>query len=77
MKEWKLVLHSRIFWDLGLRLGAATVVLVIFFGLGYVKRSNLLGLAGFFESQLAFFTIAFFLVGVAAVSWILYQQSKA
>lgn len=62
---------------LGLRLGAAAIVLGIFFGLGYLKRSNFLGLAGLLESQLAFFTTAFFLVGVAAVSWIIYQQSKA
>lgn len=62
--------------DIGMRLGAATFVVWIFFGLGYVKRTNFLGLASILESQLAFFTVAFLLVTLTAVSWILYQQSK-
>lgn len=63
--------------DLGLRFGAAAVVVGIFFGLGYIKRVNLLGLSSVLGSQLAFFTAAFLLVTLVAVVWIMYQQSKA
>lgn len=63
--------------DLGMRIGAAAVVVGIFFGLGYIKRADLLGLSSLLNSQLAFFTTTFLLVTLVAVTWILYQQSKA
>jgi hypothetical protein len=63
--------------DFGMRIGAAAVVVGIFFGLGYIKRTDLLGLSSLLDGQLAFFTAAFVLVTLAAVTWILYQQSKA
>lgn len=62
--------------DLGMRLVAGVVVIGIFFGLGYSKRTDFLGLAGVLDSQLAFFTAAFLLITLVAVGWILYQQSK-
>lgn len=62
--------------DFGMRIGAAAIVLGIFFGLGYFKRTNLLGLASVLGSQLAFITAAFLLITLVAVAWILYQQSR-
>lgn len=61
---------------LGMRLTAAAVVVGIFFGLGYVKRTNFLGLSSVLSSQLAFFTAAFLLITLVAVAWILYQRQK-
>jgi len=55
--------------DLGMRIGAAIVVISVFFGLGYVKRTDFLGLGGLLESGTAFFGTAFGLIGFL---WILY-----
>jgi hypothetical protein len=55
--------------DLGMRVGAALVVISVFFGLGYVKRTNFLGLGGLLESGKAFFTAA---LGIIGAVWILY-----
>jgi hypothetical protein len=55
--------------DLGIRVGAAIVVISVFFGLGYVKRTDLLGLGSLLESGMAFFTAAF---GIIGAIWILY-----
>lgn len=55
--------------DLGMRIGAAIVVISVFFGLGYVKRTDLLGLGSLLESSTAFFTAAF---GIIGAIWILY-----
>jgi hypothetical protein len=55
--------------DLGMRIGAAIVVISVFFGLGYVKRTDFLGLGGLLESGTAYFTAAFGLIGFL---WILY-----
>jgi hypothetical protein len=62
--------------DFGMRIGAAAVVVGIFFGLGYIKRTDFLGLAGVLKSQLAFFTAAFLLITLVAVMWILYRQRQ-
>lgn len=62
--------------DLGMRFGAVAVVVGIFFGLGYIKRMDFLGLSSFLDSQISFFGTGFFLVTVVAITWILYQQSK-
>ncbi len=55
--------------DLGMRVGAALIVISVFFGLGYVKRTDFLGLGGLLESGIAFFTAAFGIIGAV---WILY-----
>jgi hypothetical protein len=55
--------------DLSMRIGAAIVVISVFFGLGYVKRTNFLGLGGLVESGAAFFAAAF---GIIGCIWILY-----
>jgi NhaP-type Na+/H+ and K+/H+ antiporter len=62
--------------DMGMRLGAAAVVLVIFFGLGYINRTDFLGLSRFLNTRFSFFTAAFILVGIVSLSWMLYQDSK-
>ena len=62
--------------DLGMRIGVAAVVIRIFFGLGYIKRKDFLGLSFFIETQLAFFTAAFLMITGVAASWIVYQQSE-
>lgn len=62
--------------DLGMRLGAAAVVVGIFLGLGYVRRTDFLGLSSVLDSQLAFFSTAFLLITLVAVGWILYQRQK-
>jgi hypothetical protein len=63
--------------DLGMRIGAAAVVLSIFFGLGYINRTNLFGLSSLLGDQLAFFTVAFLLVGVTSICWIVLQRSRS
>ena len=55
--------------DLGMRVVAALVVISVFFGLGYVKRTDLLGLGSLLQSGTAFFGAAFGLIGFL---WILY-----
>lgn len=60
--------------ELGMRIGAAAVVLGIFFGLGYLNRTESLG--GLLGNQFAFFTVAFLLVGGASVGWILFQRAR-
>lgn len=59
-----------------MRIGAAAVVVGIFFGLGYIKKANFLGLADVLDSQIAFFSAAFSLITLVAVGWILYQRWK-
>jgi hypothetical protein len=54
---------------LKMRIGAALVVISVFFGLGYVKRTNLFSLGGLLESGTTFFTAAFVIIGAA---WVLY-----
>jgi len=55
--------------DLGMRVVAALVVISVFFGLGYVKRTNLFGLGALLSSGTAFFAAAF---GIIGCIWILY-----
>jgi hypothetical protein len=62
--------------DLGLRIGAAVVVLGIFFGLGYLGRVDFLGLAGLLDTQLGFFAVAFLLVGLVSVGWIALRRRR-
>ncbi|WP_276260739.1 hypothetical protein [Haloglomus litoreum] len=63
--------------DLAMRIGAAVVVVGIFFGLGYMNRTDFLGLSDLLGNQLVFFGCAFLLVGVAALGWVLLQRSRA
>ncbi|MCT9098471.1 hypothetical protein [Haloarchaeobius sp. HME9146] len=62
--------------EVGLRLGAAVVVVGTFFGLGYVNRTDFLGLSRLLDNRLAFFAVAFLLVGVASLGWIVFQRGK-
>lgn len=63
--------------DLGMRIGAAAVVLCIFFSLGYLNRTDLFGLSSLLGTPLAFFAVAFLLVGVSSVCWIVFQRSRS
>lgn len=63
--------------DLGMRLGAAAVVVGIFFGLSYLNRTDLFGLSRLLGNQFAFFTVAFLLVGIVSVGWIVFQHNRA
>jgi hypothetical protein len=59
-----------------MRLAAAVAVIGIFFGLGYLKSNNILGLGGLLKSEAAFFGTAFGLVGLVAASYFLYLYQK-
>lgn len=59
--------------DLGMRITAVVTVVGIFYGLGYIKRTDLLGLSWLIDTTTSFFTAGFLLVGFAGVSWILHQ----
>lgn len=60
--------------ELGMRVGAAAVVVGIFFGLGYLNRTDFLGLSGLLGNQIAFFGVAFLLVGIVSAGWIAFQR---
>jgi hypothetical protein len=62
--------------DLGMRVGAALVVISVFFGLGYVKRTDFLGLGSLLESGTAFFTAAFGIIGALWVLYMIYLYFK-
>lgn len=63
--------------DFGLRIGAAAIVLGIFFGLGYLNRTNFLGLSNILGNQLVFFATAFLLIGIISLGWIGFQRSRS
>ena len=58
--------------DLGMRIAAATIVISVFFGLGYVKRTDFLGLGSLLESGTAFFGAAFGLIGFLLILYVVY-----
>ncbi len=60
--------------DLGMRIGAAAVVVGIFFSLGYANRTDFFGLSSLLGNQLVFFAVAFLLVGIASICWIVFQR---
>lgn len=62
--------------DFGMRIGAAAVVLGIFFGLGYLNRTGFLGLSRFLDNQIVFFALAFLLVGISSLGWIVFQRYR-
>lgn len=61
--------------DVGLRIGAAAVVVGIFVGLGYLNRVDFFGLSRLLGNQLGFFAVAFLLVGIVSVCWVVFQRS--
>lgn len=56
--------------EVGMRIVAAAVVFGLFFGLGYLVRTNFLGLSSLRGNQLVFFAVAFLLVGLVSLGWI-------
>lgn len=44
--------------ELGRRIGAAAVVVSVFFCLGYVNRTDFLGLSSFLDNQSGFFAVS-------------------
>ncbi|WP_255152894.1 hypothetical protein [Halorarius halobius] len=63
--------------ELGLRIGAAAVVVGLFFGLGYINRTGFFGLSRFLDNQVVFFATAFGLAGLVSLCWIEFQQYRA
>ncbi len=63
--------------DLALRIGAGIVVIGIFFGLGYLNRTDFFGLSDFLGNQSVFFGSAFLLVGIASLGWMMIQRYRA
>jgi len=57
--------------DLGMRLGAAAVVV------GYLNRINFFGFSTLLDSQSIFFGTAFGLIGLASLTWIIIQCYRA
>jgi hypothetical protein len=58
--------------ELGMRAVAALVVIFVFFGLGYIKRTNLFGLGALLDSGTAFFAAAFGTIGAVWILYLLY-----
>lgn len=63
--------------ELGMRIGAAAIVVGLFFGLGYLNRTDLFGLSNLLDNQPAFVAIAFLLVGTGSIGWIVFQRSRS
>lgn len=63
--------------DVGMRVGAAAVVVGIFVGLRYLNRADFFGLSRLLGNQLGFFAVAFLLVGIVSISWIMFQRSSS
>ena len=62
--------------DLGMRIGAAIVVISVFFGLGYVKRTDFLGLGSLLDSGLSFFFVVFGIILAVWLSYMIYLYFK-
>lgn len=60
--------------ELGMRLGAAVVVVSVFLGVGYFNRTNFFGLSSVLGTQASFFAISLLLIGLFSLSWIGIQQ---
>ena len=60
--------------DFGMRIGAAAVVVGTFFGLGYLNRTDFLGLSSLLGNRFGFFAAAFLLVGCCSVGWIAFRR---
>jgi hypothetical protein len=62
--------------DLGARLCAGAVVVGVFFGLGYLDRTDVPGISTLLGTRLGFFATAFALIGTVALGWIAVQQYR-
>ena len=62
--------------DLGMRAGAAVIVISVFFGLGYVKRTDSLGLGVLLDSGKAFFSAGFGFLGLVWICYLVYLYYK-
>lgn len=60
--------------ELGMRIGAAAVVVGVFFGLGYLNQTDFLGLSSLLGNRSGFFAVSFLLVGIISLSWIGIQR---
>jgi hypothetical protein len=60
--------------DLGARAAAAAVVVGVFVGLGYLNRTDFLGLSDLLGTRAAFFGAAFLLIGLVSLGWIAFRQ---
>jgi membrane associated rhomboid family serine protease len=58
--------------DLNMHIGAALIVISVFFGLGFVKRTDFLGLGSLLESGKAFFAAVFGTIGAVWALYLLY-----
>lgn len=63
--------------ELGMRVGAAAVVVGVFFALGYLNRTNPFGIFNFLSNQLAFVLVVFVLIAVVSVGWITLQRYRS
>ncbi|MFC7204655.1 hypothetical protein ACFQJC_14140 [Haloferax namakaokahaiae] len=63
--------------EVAMRLGAAVVVVGVFFGVSYLSRADVLGLSPILGTQSAFFAAALFGVAVVAAGWISVQQLRS
>lgn len=61
--------------DLGIRIGAAAVVVGIFFGLRYLSRTDFFGLSNLLGDRLVFFSVALLLVGTVSLCWAVCRRS--
>jgi hypothetical protein len=61
--------------EVGLRLGAAVVVVGTFVVLGYANRTDFLGLSTFLNDRLTFFAVAFLTIAVASLGWIAFHRT--
>lgn len=60
--------------EIGMRIGAAVVVVGVFFGLGYLNRTDFLGLSSILGNRSSFFAVSFVLIGILSLSWLGVQQ---
>ncbi|WP_311174133.1 hypothetical protein [Halobellus ordinarius] len=62
--------------EVGMRLGAAVVVVSVFLGVGYFNRTNFLGLSSVLGTQASFVAVSLALIGLISLSWIGIQQYR-
>jgi hypothetical protein len=60
--------------EIGMRIGAAVVVVGVFFGLGYLNRTDFLGLSSILGNRSSFFAVSFGVIGILSLSWLGVQQ---
>lgn len=62
--------------EVGMRLGAAVVVVSVFLGVGYFNRTNFLGLSSVLGTQASFVAVSLLLIGLISLGWIGIQQYR-